>query len=141
MEAKPSNSVRLRLWTSYILQTLLAFMFLLGAVMNLMQSETAVSQAVEMGYPGASVVYLGAILLICTMLYLIPRTNILGALLLTGWLGGAVATHIIYGDPMFNILFPVLFGILVWGILWLRDGAVRMLLPLRRSEVPRAGSK
>ena len=131
MDTTQNQTAKIRNWISYILQTLLAFMFLMGAVMNLTRSETAVLQAVEMGYPEDSVVYLGAVLLVCTLLYLIPKTNILGAVLLTAWLGGATATHLIHGDPSFNVFFPVIFGVLIWFILWLRDGALRGLLPVR----------
>ncbi len=132
MEKAPTTVSRVRLWISYILQTVLAFFFLLGAVMNLMQTETAVAQAVEMGYPETSVRYLGILLLLSTLIYIIPRTNVLGALLLTGWLGGAVASHIIHGDPVFNMMFPVIFGILIWFILWLRDPGLSRVLPYRR---------
>jgi hypothetical protein len=71
------------------------------------------------------------VLLISTTLYLIPRTAILGAILLTGYLGGAVATHVRVSAVAFNVLFPVFFGALLWGGLWLRDRRVQSLLPLR----------
>ena len=68
----------------------------------------------------------------CTVLYLIPRTSVLGAILLTGYLGGAVATHVRVGGPLFSVIFPVIFGVLVWGGLYLREDRLRTLLPLRR---------
>ena len=74
---------------------------------------------------------IGLVLLVCTILYLIPRTAILGAILLTGYLGGAVATHVRVSAGWFNILFPVVFGCIVWGGLWLRDAEVARLLPVR----------
>ena len=125
----PSN---VRRYLSYVLQTLLGLMFLLGAATNLMGTEESVATGIEMGYPEGSLAYLGVVLGISALLYLIPKTNILGALLLTAWLGGAVATHIIHKDPVENILAPVLFGVLIWGILLLRDGKLLQLLPLRR---------
>lgn len=131
MEAS-AQRLRVRLWIAYILQALLALMFLMGAVMNLMESETAVSQAVEMGYPAGSIRFLGIVLLVSTLLYLIPRTNVLGAILLTAWLGGAVATHVIHGDPIENILFPVFFGLVIWALLLLRDPGMAGWLPWRR---------
>jgi hypothetical protein len=76
---------------------------------------------------------LGLLLLAATLLYAFPRTALLGAVLLTGYLGGAVATHVRIGSPLFShVLFGVYIGILVWGGLWLRDSRVRALLPLRR---------
>lgn len=134
MEAS-AQKLRIRLWIAYILQGLLALMFLMGAFMNLMESETAVSQAVEMGYPAGSIRNLGIVLLLSTLLYLIPRTNLLGAILLTAWLGGAVATHVIHGDPLVNILFPVFFGLLIWGLLMLRDPQFARWLPWRKKAV------
>ncbi|SNR72636.1 DoxX-like family protein [Maribacter sedimenticola] len=114
-------------WTSYVLQGIVVLMFLMGAITNLMQTEMAVEGAVSMGYPEGSVVYLGVILLIATVLYAIPKTMFIGALLLTAWLGGAVATHIIHGDPMGNTLFPVIFGIVVWASIMLRNTQLRAL--------------
>ena len=77
------------------------------------------------------IVPLGIVLLTCTILYLVPRTAVLGAILLTGYLGGAVATHVRAGQGLFEILFPVVFGALLWGGLVLRDERLRELLPLR----------
>jgi hypothetical protein len=110
-----------RLWTSFILQGLVILMFLLGSVNNILQTEMAVNAAVEMGYPEASVLYLGIVLLLSTILFALPKTNFIGAVLLTAWLGGAVATHVINNDPLTLTLFPAVFGIIVWLSLWLRD--------------------
>jgi hypothetical protein len=75
---------------------------------------------------------IGCVLIACTLLYLIPRTSILGAILLTGYLGGAVATHVRIGDPLFShTLFPVYFGVMTWGGLYLRDSRLIALIPLR----------
>ncbi len=71
-------------------------------------------------------------MLVCTLLYLIPRTPVLGAILLTGYLGGAVATHVRVGEGLFSILFPIIFGVLIWLGLYLRDDRLRALLPLER---------
>ena len=124
-EKKVSKGI---LWTSYILQGIVVVMFLMGAVTNLMQTEMAVNGAVEMGYPKDTVLYLGIILLLSTILYAIPKTMFIGGILLTGWLGGAVATHIIHNDPLSNTLFPIIFGIIVWVSLWLRNLKLRALL-------------
>ena len=114
-------------YTSYILQGIVVLMFLMGAVNNILQTEMAVTGAVEFGYPEDSVLYLGIILFASTVLYAIPKTTFIRGLLLTGWLGGAVATHVIHNDPVTSILFPVIFGILVWVSIWLRNEKLRAL--------------
>ncbi len=124
---KTSNAI---LWTSFLLQGIIVVMFLMGATMNLLQSEQAVAGAVAMGYPESAVFSLGVILLFATLLYAIPKTSVLGAVLLTAWLGGAVATHVIHRDPVFNLIFPIIFGILLWTSIWLRDKKLRTLVPI-----------
>ena len=116
------------LWISYILQGIVVVMFLMGATFNLMQTEDAVAGATGMGYPESSVFKLGVILLVSSVLYAIPRTATIGAILLTAWLGGAVATHVIHKDPVINTVFPVVFGVLIWFALWLRDARVKALV-------------
>jgi hypothetical protein len=120
------------LWISYILQGLVTLLLLFGAGNNLLRTEMAVQGAVEMGYPDAAVLYLGVILLLCAVLYAVPPTKILGAVLLTGWLGGAVATHVIHHDPMPAPVFPVIFGVIVWGALWMREESLRAIFPFRK---------
>tara|TARA_R110002074_G_scaffold57077_10_gene140540 strand:+ start:10442 stop:10825 length:384 start_codon:yes stop_codon:yes gene_type:complete len=116
------------LYTSYILQGIVVLLFLMGAANNVLQTEMAVEGAVEFGYPKDAVMYMGLILLISTILYAIPKTTFIGALLLTAWLGGAVATHLIHNDPMTNIFTPVVFGIIVWVAIWLRNEKLRALV-------------
>ena len=120
------------LWTSYSLQGLVAALFLMGAFNNLLQTELAINGAVEMGYPRTSVVYLGIVLLIASALYIIPKTTFIGGLFLTAWLGGAVATHAIHNDPISNILFPVIIGVLVWLSLLLRNEKLRTIMLLKK---------
>ncbi|MGB5236530.1 MAG: DoxX family protein [Flavobacteriaceae bacterium] len=110
-----------RLWTSYILQGIVILMFLLGSVNNILQTESAIKASTDLGIPKSAVLYLGIVLLVSTLLYAWPKTNFIGGLLLTAWLGGAVATHVIHNDPLGLTLFPVLFGIIVWLSPWLRD--------------------
>ncbi len=87
----------------------------------------------RLGWQGSSGRWVGALELACTLLYVVPRTSVLGAVLLTGLLGGAIATHARIADPLFShTLFGVYMGVLVWGGLYLRDERVRALLPLRR---------
>tara|TARA_R110001592_G_scaffold358314_1_gene662985 strand:- start:3396 stop:3779 length:384 start_codon:yes stop_codon:yes gene_type:complete len=116
------------LYTSYILQGIVVLLFLMGAANNVLQTEMAVEGAVEFGYPKDAVLYMGLILLVSTILYAIPKTTFIGALLLTAWLGGAVATHLIHNDPMTNIFTPVVFGIIVWVAIWLRNEKLRALV-------------
>jgi hypothetical protein len=86
----------------------------------------------KLGWPAGLAVPLGAILLICLIFYVIPKTSVLGAILLTGYLGGAVATHFRINDPLFShILFPTYLGLFLWGGLYLREPRLRELIPLR----------
>ena len=84
----------------------------------------------KFGYPAGLAPWVGLTLLICTLLYVVPRTTILGAILMTGYLGGAVATQLRVGDPWF--LFPVIMGVMAWGGLWLRDPELQEWIPVRR---------
>jgi DoxX-like family len=122
-----------RRWTGFIITGLIATFMLLDAAMKFVAPKPVADAFVRTGWPIDLSVTLGAILLISTVLYLIPRTAILGAILLTGYLGGAVATNLRLHNPWFShTLFPVYFGILVWGALWLRDPRLQALIPLRR---------
>lgn len=120
-----------RLWAGRITSALPALFLLVDGAMKLLRPEPVVKATVELGYAETVIVPLGVVLLACTILYLIPRTAVLGAILLTGYLGGAVATHVRAGQGAFEVLFPVLFGALLWGGLSLRDPRVRALIPLR----------
>lgn len=113
-----------RRWTSYALQGIVIIMFLMGAIFNLIMAEDAVKQSVEFGYQDHHVHYLGAVLLVSTLLYAIPRTAMVGAVLLSCWLGGAVATHAIHNDGLGSAVLPVIFGVIVWGALWLRKPSI-----------------
>jgi hypothetical protein len=122
-----------RLWTGRIMSALPALFLLVDAVGKLVKPAPVVEGTVQLGYPESVLLGLGIVLLTCTILYLIPQTAILGAILLTGYLGGAVATHVRVGSPLFtHILFPVYVAVLVWGGLYLRDERLRALIPLRR---------
>jgi hypothetical protein len=100
--------------------------------MKLFEPAPVIKATLQLGYPESVIVGLGIVLPASTMLYLIPRTAPLGAVLLTGYLGGAVASNVRAGQPPFNIIFSVVFGALLWGGLWLRDRRLRELLPLRQ---------
>lgn len=121
-----------KLWTGRVISWLIAAFMLLDAAMKLIKPAPVVQAFARTGWPVELSVVLGIILLISTVLYLIPQTAILGAILLTGYLGGAVATNLRLENPLFsNTLFPVYFGILLWLALWLRDPRIRALIPLR----------
>lgn len=120
-----------RFWGGWVMSMLPALFLLMDAVMKLMKPEFVVKGTVELGFAESVIVPMGVVLLVCTILYLFPRTAVLGAILLTGYLGGAVATHVHAGHGLFEILFPVVFGALLWGGLVLRDNRLLALLPLR----------
>jgi hypothetical protein len=103
-------------------------MLLFSGVMKLMKPAPVVEGFAHLGYPTSLALGLGIIELACTVVYIIPRTSILGAILLTGYLGGATATHLRIGEPFF---MPIVLGALVWGGLFLRDERLRALIPLR----------
>jgi hypothetical protein len=111
--------------------------FVMDAGFKLAAPQMAIDNSPPLGWPADVQSYrmLGLILLVPTMLYVLPRTAVLGALLLTAYLGGAVALHVRVGSPLFShILFGVYLGVFVWGGLWLRDPRIRALLPLRAIE-------
>jgi hypothetical protein len=125
-----------RLWGGRIMSGLPALFFLVDGGMKLFKPAVVVEATIRLGYPESVIVGIGLVLLASTLLYLIPRTSILGAILLTGYLGGAVATHVRVGADLFNIAFPVVVGALVWGGLWLRDRRLQELLPVRAPKLP-----
>jgi hypothetical protein len=103
-------------------------MLTMSAVMKLLKPPPVVEGFAHLGYPESLALALGIVELSCAVLYVIPRTSVLGAILLTGYLGGATATHVRIGEPFF---IPVVLGVLVWGGLYLRDPRLRALIPLR----------
>jgi hypothetical protein len=107
---------------------------LMSAGMKISHGAPIVTQLVgKFGYPESTLGPIGFVELACAIVYAIPRTSVLGAVLLTGYLGGAIATHVRVGDPF---LTPLVIGILVWAGLFLRDGRLRALLPLRGEQPP-----
>ena len=97
-----------RLWAGRIISALPALFLLMDGVMKLVKPAPVVEATVRLGYPESVILGLGIVLLACTVLYLIPTTSVLGAILLTGYLGGAVATHVRVGEGLFPVLFPVM---------------------------------
>lgn len=120
-----------RLWTGRILTVLVALFLLFDGIMKLIKERHVLQSAAQLGYSTESMVAIGTLLLACTLVYVIPRTAVLGALLLTAYLGGAVATQVRVGNPLFECIFPVIFGVLVWAGLFLREPHLSTLIPVR----------
>jgi hypothetical protein len=115
--------------TGLVLSTIIALLLGFDAFMKLLQIAPVMAASTELGYAARSVFPIGVILAICVVTYVIPRTSVLGAVLLTGYLGGAVATHLRIGDPLWtHTLFPLYVAAVVWGGLILRDRRLRALL-------------
>lgn len=131
--SNPAAPGRVALWTGRAITALIGAFLVLDAVAKLFKPAPVLEGTLKLGYPESIIIPLGVILLVSTLLYLVPLTSMLGAILLTGYLGGAVATHARVGDPLpTHTLFPVYFGILLWLGLFLRDPRLRALVPLRR---------
>jgi formate-dependent nitrite reductase membrane component NrfD len=122
------------LWVGRILSGVVGLFLLSAAIMDLVKPPAVMEGMIKYGYPESSVAGIGVALLVGVLLYLVPRTSVLGAIVLTGYLGGAVSTHVRASDPAGRILVPLLFGLLAWGALYLRDHRLRALLPLRRPQ-------
>ena len=116
------------LWTSYVLSALPVLMLLFSAAMKFTKSPDIVQGFAHLGWPERLAIPLGILELTCTAIYVIPRTSVLGAILLAAYLGGATATHVRIGEAPY---LQVLLGVLVWAGLYLRDSRLRALLPLR----------
>ena len=123
---------RARLTTGYVLSGLSSLFLLFDGIMKLFKPAVVVNGTVELGYNESVIIPLGIVLTAITVLYLIPRTAVLGAVLLTGYLGGAVATHVRVEAGAFPVLFPVFVGALVWGGLFFRCPRLAELIPFRR---------
>ena len=121
-----------RLWAGRIISALAVLFLLFDAITKLMKVAPVLEASARLGYPASLAVGIGSLLLACVVVYAIPGTSILGAILLTGYLGGAVAANVRVGDPLFETFFPVIFGVLIWAGIFLRDDRLRTLIPLRR---------
>jgi len=121
-------------WISYGMSGLIILFMLLDSIMKFVKPPEVIEGTLALGFAEHHLPIIGALGLISTLLYALPRTSILGAILLTAYFGGAVATHLRLDNPLFtHTLFTVYFGILVWGGLWLRNTKLRELLPLRQN--------
>src|SRR5438309_4436274 len=118
-------------WTGTILSGLSAAWMLVGAAMDLTRNPVAVNGLRQAGYPDNALLLIGVAVLISAILYAVPRTAILGAVLLTGYMGGAVNTHVHAGNQVPQMCGAFFVGMLVWLGIWLRAPRLRSLLPLR----------
>jgi hypothetical protein len=120
------------LWAGRILTGLVVLFLIFDGVTKVIKEPHVMAASQQLGFTANAVVGIGAVLLICTAIYVIPRTSILGAILLTGYLGGAVAANVRAQTVPFNTLFPVIFGVLVWLGIFLRDKSLQSIIPFRR---------
>ena len=121
------------LWIGRIVSGLPALFLLVDGAMKLVKPAVVVDATTKLGYSESLIIPIGIVLIVCTILYLIPTTAVLGAILLTAYLGGAVATHVRASEGIFPIVFPIIFGGLLWLGLYLNDVRLRALIPLRSS--------
>jgi hypothetical protein len=122
------------LWIGRILSGIVILFLLFDATIKFLKLPEVVRTTVgELGYSEHHILIHGVLVLACTILYMIPRTSILGAVLLTGYLGGAIASHVRVDNPLFShTLFPVYIGIMMWGGIWLREERLRNIFPFKR---------
>ena len=121
---------RAMLWTGRVLSALVVLMFVPGIIMGVTRNPKALEGMKQFGWSEDGLIITAALMVLCGALYLIPRTAVLGAILMTGYYGGAVATHARLHDPMWVV--PVVCGIVTWLALYLRDPRLHELLPLRK---------
>lgn len=116
-------------WIGYVMSALPVSILIFSGIVKLLGPPDLAKSFEQLGWPINLALALGIVELACTIVYVIPQTAVLGAILLTGYLGGATATHVRVGDPFIG---PIVFGIFIWGGLFLRDPRIRALIPLRR---------
>ena len=119
------------LWTGRIISGFVVLFMIFDGVTKIMKVQQVIEATIRIGFPVSTVAGVGITLLICVALYVVPATSVLGAILLTGYLGGATAANVRAGSPVFNTVFPIAFGILTWLGLYLRERRLHALVPLR----------
>ena len=119
-------------WSGIGLSGLAVAFLIFDSVIKFTDMPIVRQSMIELGYPADAALIIGTIEIVCLAFYLLPRTSVLGVVLLTGYLGGAIATHVRVGNPLFShVLFPTYIAALLWGGLFLREQRLRVLLPLR----------
>jgi len=119
------------IWAGRIISAFAVLFLIFDSIIKVLNLAPAVEATTQLGYPASLVIGIGILELACLAVYIIPRTAALGAILLTGYLGGAIATQMRAGSPLFQVIFPLIVGALVWGGLFLREERLRALIPLR----------
>jgi len=131
-EAASTSVSKKALWAGRTISAVIVLLLVLDGVMKFFKPKPVVDAFAHLGIPIELDFAIGTLLLLCTLLYAVPATSILGAILLSGYLGGAVMSHLRAGDPLFtHVLFPTYLGSLIWLGLYLRDPRLRVLIPLR----------
>jgi hypothetical protein len=120
-----------RLWTGRIISAVVVLFLLFDSITKVLKVRAVLEASAQLGYPVNAIVTIGIILLVCTAFYIIPQTAVLGAILLTGYLGGAVAANLRIGSAMFNTFFPIVFAALAWVGIFLRESRLGVLIPFR----------
>ena len=121
------------LWTGRVISGVVVLFLLFDGITKLLKVQQVVDATIRIGFPVTTIAGIGITLLVCTTIYAIPKTSILGVILITGYLGGATAAQLRAGSPVFETLFPAIFGVLPWLGLYLREPRLRALLPLRNA--------
>lgn len=129
--AQTATTSKGMLWTGRVISGLAILFLVFDGVTKVLKVPAVLKAAAELKFSDGQIVEIGIILLICTAIYAIPRTAILGAILLTGYLGGAISIQMHAGNPVFETLFPGIFGVLVWAGIFFRDSRLRMLIPIK----------
>ncbi len=130
-----SSTSKSRLWISWVLSGIAILFLLFDSTIHILAPQPVIDSCKQLGFPLETIQALGIVQLICLVLYVIPRTAVFGAVLMTGWLGGAMALQFRIGAPLLSTaLSPVYVGVLLWGGLYLRENRVAALIPFRGSE-------
>lgn len=126
------QSAKTAIWSGRIVSALAILFLAFDGGIKALNLAPAVDSTIQLGYPASLVIGIGILELACLAVYCIPRAAVLGAILLTGYLGGAIATQLRAGAPLFSVVFPIILGALIWGGLFAREPRLRALVPLRR---------
>lgn len=142
VEIQTASPSKANLYAGYTLSTLFLLFMLMDAAMKFTHAAAVVQTTQQLELPAAMVPALGVIVLVCLALYAVPATNVLGAILLTGYLGGAIAIHARVGNPLYtHILFPIYVALFMWGGIWFRNRTLRDLFPVVKEPASSASSK
>jgi hypothetical protein len=129
--SEPNSVSKGTLWAGRVVSAFVVAFMIFDGVTKVVKAQQVIEATIRIGFPESTIVWIGAVLLVCTVLYVIPSTSVLGAILLTGYLGGAIAANVRAGSAAFNTAFPIIFCVLVWLALFLRESRLRALIPFR----------